>query len=394
MKYFLWSLSLFAIIFNPITYQYSLYSTVDSFQQQSARDFANFLQNYQNFLIIFHTDFRSVHFVNAVISLLNSPEDLSNLPLSVEVYNYDTLNTSFIRSNVSYAVDILMVNKTNIWSSLGSPSKVISNDVIIFFGRHLQETIRKDALEILKLAGNIILYELSNVSDNYTVYSTCYYCGYQSTQFKLLLNSTTNNTIDPKHVQPLTMLNLQGHLLHTVFIQYHPFVYCNDKELKQTIVNGAKVLACNDVRGIESNLLQTISEKLNFTYLVHTLNTSSSFFDMIMHVNAGKADISFGGVSMTEDRIPFVQFSKMYNFEGYVFLYVLKWPFAEIFATFIERFRAVDVWILYIISFLVFSLLVYMIRRIQKHDSNGRSSFRTALWVCHMFNKVYTDYYY
>ncbi|GLV37289.1 Eye-enriched kainate receptor [Carabus blaptoides fortunei] len=262
-----------------------------------------------------------------------------------------------------------------------SPSKINSNDIVIFFGRHLQSNIRKDALEILKLAGNILLYEQSNLYNNYMIYHACYYCGQQSTRFKLLLNSTTNNTINPKDVQPVALRNLQGHLLHTVFIQYHPFVYCNEKKLKETIVNGVKVLACNDVGGIESNLLQTISEKLNFTFLVHTLNSSASFFDMIMHINARKADISFGGVTMSEERIPFVQFSNQYNFEGYVFLYVLTWTFEKIFAKFMEPFRAVAVWMLYIISFLVLSLLVYTIRRIKKHESNGERSFGRTLWM-------------
>lgn len=138
---------------------------------------------------------------------------------------------------------------------------------------------------------------------------------------------------------------------------------------------------CLDIRGIESDFMRTMSQKLNFSFVVHLLDSSASFFNMIQYVNAHKADIAFGGISVTADRIPLVQFSIQYNFEDYHFLYVMSLTYGEIFDKFLEPFSAVYVWTLYLISFVLLSVFLYISVKIKYEPNYRKVTLEYSFWV-------------
>lgn len=88
---------------------------------------------------------------------------------------------------------------------------------------------------------------------------------------------------------------------------------------------------------------------------------------------------------MTSERIPLCQFSKVYNFEDFNFLYLFDLTFEEIFDDFMQPFTAGLVWTLYFSSFLTLSLTLYVALKIKVEEKYFGITFGHSLWVCMIF---------
>lgn len=245
-----------------------------------------------------------------------------------------------------------------------------SRDVILFISKN-DQGINLAEFNVIKLAGNVVLLKME---EKIQIFKMCFYCG----DFSKKLIKVQNFE---KELRPSSFTDLKGHLIHVVYVQYFPFVHCKTNSTKIFVAGERKILICTEMRGIESDFLKTMAQKLNFTYVVHVLDSNYSFFNMIQYVNAQKADIAFGGISITADRIPLVQFSKQYNFENYHFMYLLKLTFEDIFDKFWDPFRAYFVWSLYFASFLLLSISLFVALKIRKDNSRKKISLIHVFWV-------------
>lgn len=383
MKYLFTSI-LIVIIYSQGIQTFELSTFMGNFTSnpQISRIFSRLLHKYKAYQIIFHTENKFVEHVGVVISYFTYNTTSAGRSLTnFLIFNYEKLDTtqSFIRPNVSRCVNFLFSNKTNLWNSIATADKINSNDVVIFVqqGNGTSKKMHSRGVEFVKLAGKVILLEIVP-HHGITLYDTCYYCGEKSMVYNFM-EKTHNTKLHTKksRLMPSLFRDLNGHKFKVVFISYFPYINCE----KFPENSGEPIVICRDVQGIENEMMKTISKLMNFTYDIYMMNPSASFFDMICYINEKKADIAFGGISMTMDRIPLVQFTKQYNSEEFTFLYLFSIGIPEVFLKFIEPFNAMIVWFLYAIAVTLLSSLLYTALQLKIKYKKRNLSFFECVWV-------------
>lgn len=111
------------------------------------------------------------------------------------------------------------------------------------------------------------------------------------------------------------------------------------------------------------------------------MDPDAGWFNMIELVNKSEVDFAIGGISLTEERIPMVQFTNVFNYENYNLLYLFNLKFGEIFDNFMSPFKALFIWSLYFVSYLVFSLILYLSWKIKIRKKKLELSFTGSIWV-------------
>lgn len=352
------------------------------FETKVSLFFAELLLKYKDFLIVFHAEEQTVRHIDTVIRyfIYNAAIRNETQVTNFMIYNHDKkLEYDFRRPNASKIVNLLFFNKSNFWQSLSMHEKINANDVVILIGsyKNLREKVLRKGEEFVKIAGKVLLTEFTQ-DGSINLYDICYYCGINSMRFRLIENTNTSMLkTSPCKFLPKKFKNLHGHLFKVIFISYFPYIFCN--ELNETSSNETTI--CNEAGGIESEMMKIISSKLNFTYEVHQMNRNASFVDMIKYIRARKADIAFGGISITVDRIPIVQFTKQYNREDFTFLYLIQLTLDEVFDKFIEPFNAISVWSLYGLIFFLLSFLLFTALKIGIHHRYQTVSIYECIWV-------------
>lgn len=350
-------------------------------EPEITRIFSRLLHKYIKFEIIFHTESQYVEYVGKVIHYFTYNHSGVTDFL---IYNHDksVSDNLFVRPNVSKTVNFLLSSKSEVWKSLAVPEKIQYRDVVIFVtmgNGSVQRTVNTRGIDFIKLAGKVLLLEIIP-HHGVSFFDICYYCGSRSMKlyfFEKTHNSHLNTT--RSRFMPNKFLNLYGHKLKVVFIPYFPYTRCNNYSTNN--LNKKNTTLCLNVQGIESELLKIISKKMNFTYEVHVMNYNLSFMDMIQYINERKADIAFGGISMTIERIPLVQFTKQYNSEEFTFLYLFNIGIPEVFIKFVEPFNAITVWILYFIAFVILCFLLHTALKLKTEFEIPKSRFSECVWV-------------
>lgn len=348
-------------------------------ESPSSKFFTNFLQKFRGFHLIFHYHTTNLFYVSNVVMIINSSDDVTYS--SLLLYNHDLGNdVDFRRPKVTKTVNVLFDYNEDLWAFLAKPENIKSSDVLVFVGDEaLKKRIGQFGEDLLKLAGNVLVLQLEEFE--VVIYKTCYYCGTASKSFQLLeVSNYSTITSHSRTFLPYNFKNLNGHLLHTTFINYFPYILCHENTTKPYEKNAKKSILCTLPLGVESHLLSLMSKKLNFTYLIHFMDPDASFFNMVQFVNKKEADIAFGGISMTADRIPLVQFTKQYNFEDYNFLYLFDLTFTEIFNNFVAPFSAAMVWGLYFSGFFILSVVLYLAFKLRL-DIYAFFDYHYSLWV-------------
>lgn len=351
-------------------------------EPEISRIFSRLLHKYKKFEIIFHTESQYVEHVGKVIHYFTYNH--SEVVTDFLIYNHDKCvsDNLFIRPNVSQTVNFLFTNKSELWKSLAVPEKIQYRDVVIFVtmgNGSVQSTVNTHGINFVKLAGKVLLLEIIP-HHGVSLFNICYYCGSRSMKLHFF-EKTHNSNLKSKRstFMPSKFLNLRRHKLKVVFIPYFPYTSCNNYSLNT--LNEENTTLCLNVQGIESELLKIISKKLNFIYDVHVMNYNVSFMDMIKYINEQKADIAFGGISMTIERIPLVQFTKQYNSEEFTFLYQFNIGIPEVFIKFVEPFNAITVWILYLIAFVILSLLLHTALKLKTELDTPKTTFSECIRV-------------
>lgn len=318
--------------------------------------FTNFLDKFRNYHVVFHADPLTIRFVDKMLIYVKNFESTYN------IYNHETYNEIFVRPNVSRVLNVLLSESDEFFAKINSYEIVKYTDVVVFvFWEASSFEFVKNTRDILRLAGNMLAVHLTEKLQ--TVFRACYYCGTKSGKYQRIYATNTSkfhlNPEAEKLLQLDDFKNLQQHKLNAMFTQYYPFVYC-------PLARGN---ICPNLGGIEGYFIQTMSEKLNFSYTVNTLE-SGTFFNMIQNIHKQKYDFAFGGISITKDRMPLIQYTMQYNNEDYVFLYLLKLRFREIFHKFVEPFRSYVVWTLYIFCYVLFCVILHAYNLIHKTFRN------------------------
>lgn len=324
------------------------------------------LQNFAEFDIIFHANATTMHFANDLLKTLS----LSKRFNTYNVYKDDlTVAEQFKRKKSWNILNIVLTQDATTWGRFNDSNKLNHRDVVLFVftSDNFFTKLLQDGVTILKISGNTLALQIINKVA--MVYRICYYCGKDSLKPILIYSSNTTQNYTDSNLKELLLPNdfkdLNGHVLHFIYVQYFPFAYCKTP-VKEIFIKNRRIVNCVTSAGIESNLVRIMSQKLNFSYLVHTLDPNGSFFDMIMYVNKNLADIAFGGISITEERTPLIQFSDQFNSEDYVFLYRLQPNFRQVFSKFVEPFHDYIVWLLFYISYLICCCMLHIYSWINK----------------------------
>ncbi|GLV39957.1 hypothetical protein CBL_10853 [Carabus blaptoides fortunei] len=298
------------------------------------------LYKYEDFQIVFHVNQETEESVNDIVQCLYKNQTI----ISFVVYNYDKLqiDAEFVRPEVPNIVHLLFAKNVAHWHWLNGHKKINYNDVIVFVAENndLRSHIVEESLKIIKLAGKILLLESA---ENRTIhlYETCFYCGNMSKKFVRLSSNTTN------HLLLNDFRDLNGHLLHLIFIPNFPFLHCSKSKMvlwKKEIVN-----ICSKLIGIEGHMIRLISRKMNFNILTVMLEANTHYVEMLKYVNAKKADVAFGDITLSLDRNPWIQFTTQFHLESHTFLYMYRMSLGENFQMFLEPFQPVTVWLLFLL---------------------------------------------
>ena len=219
---------------------------------------------------------------NLNVHVENLTERIANRFLSqhytqVTIYNYDTLeNEKFVRPAALQCLHIaIFTNPLRFARYLTNPDNVFSSDVIMFLTNDLTlRVLRKNysSLPNLSKSGRVVVI---NVEVGVTIYTLCFYCGARSGKFVI----EQDPVMDPDALLATDFNNLNGQLLKVAYIDYFPYMYCTDRE-----VRGEKI-TCNDAVGSEFELLKTLSKKMNFTFKLMQDSNSSyiSIFDSLFN---------------------------------------------------------------------------------------------------------------
>lgn len=325
-----------------------------------------FLQNFADFHIIFHANATTIHFANELLKTLSLSKSLN----TYHVYKDDlTMTENYKRKNLSNILNIVLTENVTTWGRFNDSNKLNHRDVVLFVftTNNFLTKLITHGITILKITGNTLALQIINRVT--MVYRICYYCGNDSLKSVLMYSSNDTNNNANNNLKQLLLPNdfkdLNGHVLHLIYVQYFPFAYCKSPA-KEMFINNRRIVTCAASAGVESNLVKIISQKLNFSYLVHTLDPNGSFFDMIIYVHKNLADFAFGGISITVERMPLIQFSDQFNSEDYYFLYRLQLNFRQVFSKFVEPFHEKIVWFLFYISYLVCCYVLYVYARVNK----------------------------
>lgn len=374
---------LFILTFLTLIYFNSSYylNTNDTVSNTWINYLTYILQRFEYFHIIFHCYNANTTEVNILSQNINVKNAKSEY-WPIFVYNYNT-NKIFRRPNVSQIVHVIYDFDEELTNILASSNSIHPNDVIIFLSKfEIRNKITSIGENFIKIGGKTLLIQLNQ--EIIKIYKICFYCGEKSKKFELLQSSEhINKEIKNSSLLPSKFANLNGHIFYFCFIQYFPLITCKSnatRKINKKIKNLSNV-ECTNISGIEGNLLQAVSKYLNLTYKIFFMSPEAGWFNMIELVHNNEIDIAIGGISITVDRVPLVQFTKLFNFENFNFLYVFDLTFQDIFDNFISPFSAGFVWSLFFGTFFVLSVSLYITFLVKVEDGYGRINLSNSLWV-------------
>lgn len=346
------------------------------------RDLTKFLQKFKDFSLVFHFYTPTATYVNQVVQQINVLENNYSYAC-ILMYNHDNFTQSIERPTVYKVLHIFFGINEYLCSLLAQPDKIKSSDVVMFVSQEdIRQSIVTHGENILKMAGKTLFLHSENSVVN--IYKICYYCGQKSKRFYLIYTSRdANKKANDSDIFPSKFHDFNGHLFYFTFIPYFPVISCegNKTNLHNKNVKLLSSTECTDIGGIEGILLKALSRKLNFTYVIYFMSPDAGWFDMVKLVHNKDVDIAIGGISMTVDRIPLVQFTKVFNFEDFNILYMFDLTFQEVFHNFMTPFSAGQVWGFYLTTFLVVSAALYLALKIEIGQIYSNTSFGDSLWV-------------
>ena len=270
--------------------------------------YGDVLSKYSHFDLILHVDNKSQHVINDFFSIYKA---------LVTIFNHDTWHSTVVRRLTSAScVNVVYFDNPLRFSSFIQHDKNVNfGDIVIFLtGSTSLGTLGANyhAMPNLSKCGRVLVI---NYCSGVEVYTIEFYKGTESGVLLLLEKiEHGKNTQLSDEFMPKKFDNFNGHLLRVVYIDYYPYVYCVEK----IVVNGTTV--CTNAIGSEYELLKSLSDSLNFTYLL--IEASNSSYDSLFGgLISEQYDFGIGGLSVTTHRLEIFQFSSVIKFEDVAFMF-------------------------------------------------------------------------
>jgi hypothetical protein len=321
----------------------------------------NLARKFQQHDLILHVDNTTKYTANTL---------LKSNPTITTIFNHDAYDQRIRRPvGLKCTNAVLFSDPFNFSKYLLHNSNIHYSDIIIFVT--LPATFNALAknysiIPNLDKAGKVII---CNYSQKIEVYVICFYCGAGNGLTLVETFRPDTSVIKCEHLFPQNFENFYGHTFKVGYIDYYPYVYC----AKKNIIDG--MVLCQDAIGSEYQLLETLSEALNFTFeLIEAPNRS---YDRLIDAIASESfDFAIGGLSITNPRRKISQFSDVVHFETITFTFIYKIPFFKriIFFTYVSR--GLKIALAGLPCF--FTLLIFLL--LKYHDRNPNVSLITT-WL-------------
>lgn len=335
--------------------------------QESEEEFlARLLIFYKSFSLIFHVENATLYNLNYLLSTLQR-----NVYKDIKIVNPEALAASSLRfrEKSGYLHVVLLKEPYKfIKTFLKERNSLTAKDVVLFLilTNDNWDGYNFSDMPQLSWAGNVVV---ANITDeSMFLYNICYYCNDAKLTEVAVLLRDRRSPVETTQILPRTFANFQQHQFVIGYLNSFPHMWCENSNY--TNFTEGTFIECKRASGIEKNMLDLLSEKLNFSYVLIEYVEPLLNSDKDINVMRSKTlDFIIGAISMTAARAPTISFTSAFAFEDYTFLYIprnLLWN--EVLHN-LKPFECV-VWIVTAFTLLWFSLTLYVCLKILRSNKN------------------------
>jgi ABC-type amino acid transport substrate-binding protein len=313
----------------------------------------NLARKFQQHELILHVDNTTKYTANTL---------LKSNPTITTIFNHDAYDQRIRRPvGLKCTNVVLFADPFNFSKYLLHNSNIHYSDVIIFVT--LPATFNALAknysiIPNLDKAGKVVI---CNYNQKIEVYVICFYCGTGNGLTLVETFRPETSVIKCKHLLPQNFENFYGHTFKIAYIDYFPYVYCTRKHL----TNG--MVVCDEAVGSEYQLLVTLSEALNFTFILFEI-PNNSYDKLFDDIRLGSYDLAIGGMSVTNSRRKIVHFSDVIKFENIAFSFVYKMSFFK--RMFFLHYISSGVKLAFNITVSCLALFIFLTLKLANRNSN------------------------
>ncbi|KAK9680054.1 hypothetical protein QE152_g39459 [Popillia japonica] len=163
---------------------------------------------------------------------------------------------------------------------------------------------------------------------------------------------------------------MNGHFFLVGYLNYFPYFSCAKEKPQLDLDDGNITIICAKGVGVEGELLDEMSRRLNFTYKLVNFGDSSpkSFFDVFEKVVGGSLDFAVGGITRTRTRTTRALFTATIDREDYNIFYIYRIPEINLILNALYPFKY-TLWIAIIVSIFLLSAGLYFYIRAKRCGS-------------------------
>jgi ABC-type amino acid transport substrate-binding protein len=319
---------------------------------------------YQEFHLLVYIDNVTQHAANNFFYFVST---------TTTIFNQDTHNSDTIPKSIGlkYLHVVIFENPLDFVKYINKTGNISSKEVIIFLTEPKGFKTFSAQYWIISELFQTKMIVLVSHAHNMKIYSICFYCGSSSGKLNFLKTLRHEETLEKSDSWlPESYRDFKGHLMRVAYVDYFPFVHC----INSTTIKGR--IICSKAEGSEYELLRTLGEILNFTYeLVQVPN--QTFIHVFNGITLGDFDFGIGGLTITNERGKFVQYSKPIRFADISLMFTYKKSFYMNLLSYLNykfNLNAFTSAAIFFSALLLFLFLKYI-------DTESKPSFGTVLMV-------------